>query len=689
MVHAVFRHMRNTKGFVTAFGIAIVGLARAAGAQEVAAVPSPAPTPAPAVASPADTGLDDLSLILETQVTSVSRHAELASEAPASVSVVTAEEIRRHGFRTIAEAIRLVPGIFVHSDRAYEYVGVRGFGLLGDYNTRVLILVDGHAMNSQIAYAQSYLGGDAPLDMSVIERIEVIKGPASATYGPWAFFGVINVVTRKGADVEGALVSGRVDSVFRREGAIVSGRRFEGGLDMVVSLRGLDAPGLTYTFEERGGGAVPGTDYERGKSVYGQLSWKDFSFGLDGMTRVKGLPTAPYAADYGSDTTRYENTQWFAHAGWKHTFRPGIEAQAKVHVNEYAVDDFFPYEETGTLFKDVERESWQGGELHANYSPFAATRVQAGVTSSWHRATGRSFDGVTDVGFEQVFDTQLGYAEVQQRLATNRVRLTAGATVFRHSLFESRVTPRTGVVAKPARGTTVKLLYGEGFRPPALGERYYDDGYTFMANASVRPETVRTLESSVEQVLFGRMRLSVAVHRDWYHDLIHQREVIVDGVTRFQHQNQGDIDAYGTETALHADLGRGWSMRAGHAWSVAESDAGAPLNFPSHLVNGGLRGPIAPQTFLAIDASWVDRRRRELTDEEAASEPNAVRRVPPMFLVNAAVRTEDWGQHIGLVIGVRNLLNRRITDPVVADHKPVVQIDQEPRTLHVAIDYRF
>jgi len=136
MVHAVFRHMRNTKGFVTAFGIAIVGLARAAGAQEVAA----GPTPVPGVVSPADEGLDDLSLLLETQVTSVSRHAELASEAPASVSVVTAEEIRRQ-----------------------------------------LILVGGHAMNSQIAYTQSYLGGDAPLDMSVIERIEIIKGPASAT----------------------------------------------------------------------------------------------------------------------------------------------------------------------------------------------------------------------------------------------------------------------------------------------------------------------------------------------------------------------------------------------------------------------------------------------------------------------------------------------------------------------------
>ena len=86
----------------------------------------------------------DLGGLLDPQVAAVSLHEELGSSAPASVFVLTGEDLRNHGFRTLAEALRTVPGLFTYSDGFFQYVGFRGVGLLVDYTVRTLVLVDGH-----------------------------------------------------------------------------------------------------------------------------------------------------------------------------------------------------------------------------------------------------------------------------------------------------------------------------------------------------------------------------------------------------------------------------------------------------------------------------------------------------------------------------------------------------------------
>ena len=79
-------------------------------------------------------------------------------------------------------------------DRNYTYVGVRGFSRPGGYNSQVLLLIDGHRLND-IVYDSAGLGTDFPLDIDLIERIEIIRGPSSSLYGASAFLAVINVIT--------------------------------------------------------------------------------------------------------------------------------------------------------------------------------------------------------------------------------------------------------------------------------------------------------------------------------------------------------------------------------------------------------------------------------------------------------------------------------------------------------------
>ena len=80
-----------------------------------------------------------LEQLLETTVTSASKYEQKESEVAAAVTVITREQIRAYGWRTLAAALASLPGFFLTYDRQYTYVGARGFGLPGDYNTRIML----------------------------------------------------------------------------------------------------------------------------------------------------------------------------------------------------------------------------------------------------------------------------------------------------------------------------------------------------------------------------------------------------------------------------------------------------------------------------------------------------------------------------------------------------------------------
>src|SRR6185436_13609357 len=121
-----------------------------------------------------------------------SKYEQKISQALSSVTIVTSDEIKKQGYRTLAEILRSVRGLFITDDRAYSYLGIRGFGRPSDYNSRVLVLVDGHRMNDNI-YDSVLIGTEGVVDVDLINRVEVIRGPSSSIYGDNAFFGVVNI----------------------------------------------------------------------------------------------------------------------------------------------------------------------------------------------------------------------------------------------------------------------------------------------------------------------------------------------------------------------------------------------------------------------------------------------------------------------------------------------------------------
>jgi iron complex outermembrane receptor protein len=248
------------------------------------------------------TDMTDMSLeeLMQVSVIGASKYAQKQSEVAAAVSVITRAEIKAFGWRTLDQALATLPGIYTTYDRQYVYLGVRGFGLPGDYNTRLLVTINGNRVNDPV-WETGPFGRRFPVDMDMIERIEFIPGPGGAVYGQDAMLAVINIVTRTGAQVNGAeLSAGYQAPQGLREGRASFGDHLDNGLDVLMSVSDMSARGqnLPFTYGTSGiRGIAAGMDGDHSQQFLGSVARGPWSaevvYGFD----HKDDPTAGYFSD--------------------------------------------------------------------------------------------------------------------------------------------------------------------------------------------------------------------------------------------------------------------------------------------------------------------------------------------------------------------------------------------------------
>lgn len=159
--------------------------------------------------------------LAKSKVFSASRHLEDSLHAPSSVSIIGAEDITRYGWRTLADVVNSLRGFYTAYDRDYAYLGVRGFLRPGDYNSRILLLINGHRVNDNI-YDSASIGTEFPLSLDLIDHIEVVRGPGSSLFGTSAIFGIINIITRQPQTNMTVELSGDESSFLGRTGRLTS-----------------------------------------------------------------------------------------------------------------------------------------------------------------------------------------------------------------------------------------------------------------------------------------------------------------------------------------------------------------------------------------------------------------------------------------------------------------------------------
>ena len=653
--------------------------------------------PAGTDASPADDGtVDTLSMLpLEELmqmrvVTAASRFAQPVSDAPSSVVVLTAADIRDFGWHTLADALATLPGLYVTNDRNYAYVGARGFLRPGDYNSRFLLLVDGVRVNDAV-YDQALVGTEGLLDMDMVKRIEFVPGPGSAVYGSNALFGVINVVTRDGSGLSGVQGAFAGGTQGERKARTSYGWHGQNGADLLLSASTFTRTGRDLYFPEFDapatyGGIARRMDWDRAQNVLVKASFGGATLSASHVARTKGVPTASFEALFGApDRTR--DTQTSIGLTYNAQVAPALALAAQLHTGQadYVGTGWYP-DGTGApaLNIDGAHARWYDAGVSATLTHLPRHKIVLGAELGWdaHRDQ-YNHDAqpyVPQLDDHHAASRRAVFAEDEVRLADG-VLVNAGLRYDDHlDPNVHRFSPRVAVVIRVTAADTVKLIGGSAFRTPNAYEMYYavpgTDGQ--LANPDLRPERVTTHELVLEHALPDGGHATLSLFRYAADDLIGQQRDARTGMLIFR--NMDRADARGVEAALDRGFGA-VRLRASYAWQLARgtgSMGGTPMiDSPRQLAKANLTAPLG----------WRDGRLgaelqcsgKRLADQGAAG---------GYCVANVTISALRLLPRTELSLSAYNALGKRYAD-IAGPAFVQATLPREGRTLVAKLDWRF
>jgi outer membrane receptor for ferrienterochelin and colicins len=645
---------------------------------------------ATAIAQQGAKDLSEASLeeLTNIQVYSASKHMQSTSEAPASVTVVTADEIQKYGYRNLADILRSVPGFYVTYDRDYTFVGVRGFGRLGDWNSRILVLVDGHRINNNVL-GQAMLGNEFLVDVDMIERVEIVRGPSSSLYGANAFFAVINVITRTVKDVKDWELSFQTGSFGTNEGRATYGHQFH-YLGVLLSGTFYDSQGQTLFFPQFNSpatnhGITSDTDYESYKHILATLTLHGFTLRGLFATRDKGVPTAYFGGvfndpgDFNIDSHQYVSLeyqhpigkwQFDADTSYDQARLQGPVPEAPTVAGEPVVLNTFSF-----------RGNWWTGEAKVSRDLFERNHLTLGTEI---RDNLRQDQGDL-VNPPNVFSPEPNSSLITAVYAqdefgiTSRITLNAGVRYDHYSTFGGTLNPRAAVIYRPAEKTALKLLYGNAFSAPDVYETSPNFGVFYDDNLKLRPEHIQSLEARVEQGLGQYFQLSSGVYRNRISDLISLVEVPAD--QDFQYQNSGSAQALGMDVELTGRASNGLQGKASFDYVHAHDDgAGHPTldNSPGPMAKLNLIVPLIGQRLSAgVEGQFLGRRLTLLQDSLSSYQ-----------VFNLTLLGHTVGKYLDIAASLWNVLDKKYFDPGRPED-PEDAIQQDGRSVRIKITARF
>jgi len=624
--------------------------------------------------------LADLELVY-----SASRYAQETRDAPASVTIITAREIREYGYETLADVLGAVRGFSTRYDFNNDFATVRGLARLGDFNTRLLILLDGHRLNGAVADV-SNIGTDALIDLNRIHHIEIIRGPGSALFGTNAFFGVINIVTGLGkgepagvrADIEaghlGTYRGGLAWSIRpgpSRELTIAGSAQRRAGADRYYPA--FDTPATN-------NGIAHGLDDEETYRIFGKGRWGDWSAEGAYSQRRRSIPNAPFGATFNTRPMEARDRAAVGALTYTHSFADlsRLTVAARFNRATYATD----YVYTPTISSAYQRGNiWS---LETQYLRVVGSGHKVTVGGELRYAS-NSEQGVVEetppapvnVILRDVRSQLIGavFAQVEWRLG-ERALLYTGVRHDQYQRVGGTTNPRAALVLRPAERTTVKALYGAAFRAPNFAELYFQDGgRTQKAPPGLRPERLHTLELEVEQRL-GGLTASVSAYQVYTKDLINQTTEPSDSLLIYE--NDGAPTTRGVELELRGRIGPVTGRTSYAAQNARDDHHDRPEDSPQKLFRVGASAPlIGGRANLALELRYVGGR-------PTIAGPEA----PGYTLMNLTLLARPIDRRLELMLSVKDLFDAGHVDPGGEEHRQNV-LAQDGRSLRGGLRLTF
>jgi outer membrane cobalamin receptor len=565
---------------------------------------------------------------LDPVVVTATRTARPSSEVISSVTVITAEEIALSGARTLAEVLRKSVGVHVADS------GTPGSkasaSIRGSESAQVLVLLDGVRLNSaQLGMANL---SDLPVAIEDIERIEILRGPASALYGSSALGGVIQIFTRKVASEPATRLSYGESRFDSREGSFSTSGTNESFRYQLGAGRG-----HSNGYRENSKHDQNTLNAMVGFSLPAEFDLSFSGYHLDKDIESPGIVDWPTPEATQSDEITHLSLALTGPAGPMKILARTIYSRFRSEYKDDPIDDRHILE---TLGVELQGEMTQGRHMLVVGSDFYRDDLDSTKAGEVDQERGALF----------------GQYEFQY---SDRLAFLLGLRYDAHSDFSDEASPRAGVRFNLTDSTRLRVSGGRAYRAPTLNERFWrEEVYWMYGNPDLDPETSWEYEVAVDQE-FGKLgRVTVAFFDRYVDDLINWYFDKNTFVT--QTKNLEDARIYGAEMEVHMRPAK--LLTTGLNYTYLHPKAKNPYTFTREYIPGKARheakafvevGPIWDSIF-RVDGSYYvyyDDSRRSANDSFAVFDAT----ITKTLLLKSQVEME-------LTFGVKNLFDKDYED---------------------------
>ncbi|MEK7990415.1 MAG: TonB-dependent receptor [Thiotrichaceae bacterium] len=543
----------------------------------------------------------DLASLLNITVETASGTEESLIDAPASMVIITTEQIAQRGYHNLVEVLQDVPGfdVMITNGPMYSNSYQRGYRL--PFMSRTLLMFNGVVDNLLWSH-EGALSRQYPL--SNIKHIEILYGPASAVYGPNAFLGVINVITHDGSDLEVGEYVGEINTLvgsFKSKGLDINiqGKPLD---DLSFSIAAKlfksneedlsDRWGFTsnekYANRTTWGGIL---DFEHEGQQLGHYYDPTNDYGVMANMTYKGLKLGlinwrtkeAYGGYYASDRTQNNlfwnkfNAQYYAEYKTDLTdslkSKSFISHQTSRHYGYWGeaepdgnLDSFISLTQWNSinyswLFKQDFEYRFSDNLLLSSGLKYQRKELTKSydVPGYWESSVSSSAESGSGIGhstdpsytpppppYRDMLESNLAHTRdiggyVQAIIDAEPLRFNLGVRYDKNSIYGQVVNPRISAIYKHNSEWTFKLLYGHAFQEPAPLQLW--GGWSGrQANEDLKPERVQNLEGVILHQ-WENIFHELSIYKSHYSDVIKEEA-----------ENAGQRDIYGLEYRLQSSF---------------------------------------------------------------------------------------------------------------------------------------
>jgi len=666
--------------------------------------------------SRADDGEGDelAGLLEESVVTTASKSSEVGSTAPATSSVITAEQIRRHGMRSIGEAIDfLCLGATGGSPSSGTGLGARGVHVEADSNAHVLLLVDGHAVNDFVR-GSAPLGYDAGIPIELVDHIELVLGPGSVLYGSNAMLGVVNVITKRASAFRGVRLGVESDLPFSVRGFAGFGHELvflgmPSELTVALEYRRSSGPALFYAAQNTGIDPVsgklarygdgPGTGVWGGRTtendrleepaVYARFVSGNFEATVRASSHKEGtnLGFLHFDDPQNRIITRRLSVDLRHHASLSSI----VQLSTRLYADTFDKQAFIqsslgrtcPYASGSCLFENNDLARWAGVEVQTSLDwlkdgSFVTLlgvdpRVRSGQskTDSFDADTGAVVD--KSRGIIDRTDVVAGAYLQQTWKPLSWLALNGGMRLDYDARFSPVASPRLAASFNVWRGGVLKAIYSQAFRAPTFNDSYFS--HPLKPAGNVRPESVRSAEVSIEQKV-GAHRLLFGAFTSTLTDLIKLHEfTAAEGADYvrsgngalaplYQYQNANRIQNYGFNAGfegseLTGKLRYGTNVTGALSRTDEAGTASVPTTTSPHVFGNARISYELPSGLPTLGLAGLYTAKRPVVGAYGGGYPTAPMAPPQVALRATASGDIPWVKGLSYRISASYLLSDR------------------------------